>query len=1293
MEPLWHLFVDTGGTFTDALAFSPEGERLEAKVLSTGALRGFVRKQAGERAFEVSFGFALETDVLRRGIFRALDGGWEPVRVKRFVPGRSLLELDDAKGPGKGTEPLPRPGAAFEVKTDEEAPILAARILTRTPAGKPLPPVFMRLGTTLATNALLTRTGAPVALFITRGFEDLLEIGTQQRPDLFALDIEKPAPIHAETVGVSERLAADGSVIKRFDSDALRDRARALLKAGITEAAVALLHSDKNPSHERELASFLRRAGFSHVSCSSDLARSIRILPRAETAVVNAHLAPVVERYLQKITDSLAGGRLLVMTSAGGLAGRGAAKPKDLLLSGPAGGVVGAAGAGRAAGRERVIGFDMGGTSTDVARFDGDFDYVFEHSVGSAHLFAPALFIETVAAGGGSICSSDGTGLAVGPGSAGADPGPACYGEGGPLTLTDVNLLLGRLDPARFEIPVDAKPGQRALERIIEKLDKSAHGRTPYVPEEVLEGFLAVANERMADAIRRISIRRGYDPAEYALVAFGGAGAQHACAVASRLGVETVVVPPGAGILSARGLSSAVLERFAEKQVLALLDDVKERVRADLNELDREALEALADEGISREHGMIRRRIAEMRFVGQESALQVEVDPGSDLETAFTEKYEAVYGHSPNRRRVELVSLKAVASSRPPGQEAQRGHVPIDPVPSDRKPERPDTQKAWFQGRWREVDAYSRDKLLPGVQIKGPALVFEKHSATVVEPGWVLENDGAGSMVMQPLREDEKTAAAGEGCSSAHRPEAVQVELFSHRFESIAREMGEALRRTAVSTNVKERLDFSCALLDSAGKLVVNAPHIPVHLGSMGLCVRAVEKAMHLGEGDAAVTNHPAFGGSHLPDLTVIAPVHGKDAQGKDAPPLLGYVAARAHHAEIGGTRPGSMPPAASRLVEEGVVIPPTLIIRNGKACFDEVRSLLESAPWPTRALADNMADIEAAAAACHQGADALRSLATEHGADVAALYMDALEKRAERRMREALAALPDGEYRARERLDDGSPIEVFIEKAGNTAVFDFSGSAGVHAGNLNATPAIVHSVVIYVLRLLVSEELPLNEGLLRPVSIKVPEGMLNPPFAVDPAKAPAVVGGNVETSQRLADVLIKALGLSAGSQGTMNNVLFGDDSFSYYETVCGGCGAGPGFDGASAVHSHMTNTRITDPEVVEHRYPVQVERFAVRRGSGGKGRHKGGDGVVREITFLKPLSLSVLSQRRNEGPFGMAGGGPGKPGAQRLVRADGRRVELSAVDSQAVDAGDRFVLKTPGGGGFGRPPEGGSAE
>ncbi len=1207
-------------------------------------------RAVGPASLEVRESWSAPAGLIDGFRFQLLGSEHEEIKVERYDSDSHLLYLSSPLDHKAAS------GGSFEVISDEEAPLLAARLLTRTPSGDPLPRCSMRLATTLGTNALLQRRGAPTALFITAGFEDLLLIGNQQRPDLFSLSIDKPEPLYSEVVAVHERLDRDGNILEPLEIDSI-------VRRGAKVAAVALLHSYRNPQHEIELKKRLLDLGFEHVSISSELAPRIKLLPRAHTAVVDAYLSPVIQEYLDRVRTSLEGGRLLVMTSAGGLLDPGSYRPKDSLLSGPAGGAVGGALAGRTAGFDKVIGFDMGGTSTDVARFDGDYEYIYEHRVGDAHLAAPSMAIESVAAGGGSICWLDGERLRVGPQSAGASPGPACYGAGGPLTLTDVNLLLGRLDAARFGIPVSTAPARERIAEMRQRLTERA------AEEALLSGLLAIANETMADAIRRVSLRRGYDPAEYALVAFGGAGGQHACGVAECLSIREVVIPPDAALLSAVGMGHAVVERFVERQILEPLESASNKVARRMKRLAEDAVDAVEAAGIPREAIQVRRRILNLRFAGQDSSLEIEWRPRISISKAFEKRYSELFGHRPGERGVELESMRVVASSLPPPPE-EPGASPVEhrATPSG-------DARAYFGGEWRTVPTYERHRLEPGARFEGPALVFERHSATVVEAAWSGRIDGRGAIVLERI---------GAAVSSAEesRPEAVRLELFTQRFFTLVKEMGERLERTAVSTNVKERLDFSCALLDPQGELVANAPHIPVHLGSLGICVRKLAERMAMRPGDCVATNHPEFGGSHLPDVTVVTPVFS----GPEDDGLLGYVASRAHHAEIGGTLPGSMPPAATNLAEEGVVIPPLRLLEAGRPCWKEVRELLKTGPYPSRKVEDNLSDLEAAVAANHAGAEALRALAAQHGTKTVLHYMARLKQLAEERIREALRAMPDGAYEARECMDDGTALQVRIVLSGDSASIDFEGSAGVHAGNLNATPAIVYSTVIYVLRLLLREPLPLNEGLLRAVSLSIPHGILSPSFEDDPRLSPAIVGGNVETSQRLVDTLLKALRLCACSQGTMNNVIFGNERYGYYETLGGGCGAGRDFHGAGAVHSHMTNTRITDPEILEHRYPVRVLRFVVRRGSGGSGLYRGGDGLVRELLFLEPGSLSLLTQHRVVAPYGMAGGDDGACGSQRVVRAGGDVITLGPIDGCEIGAGDRLIIETPGGGGYGEP-------
>jgi 5-oxoprolinase (ATP-hydrolysing) len=1298
MSRAWEVWVDTGGTFTDCIARDPAGETHRVKVLSTSALRCEVAEPRSGSAFRISAGWDAPADfpvgfecrVHGETAAEERAGGGVLGTVRSFDPGSGLLGLDPASAAGDSPIASVPAGATLELRSPEPAPLLAARLVTRTPAGRPLPEgLRLRLATTRGTNALLERRGAPLVLFVTRGFRDVLRIGDQQRPDLFSLDVRRPPPLAVRVVEVQERISADGSVLEPLSLEGLDARVEALFGEGIEAAAVSLLHAHRNPAHEERLAAFLREKGFPYVAASAETAPFIHLLRRTETTAVEGYLGPVIRRYVDRIREVLPGDRLLVMTSAGGLVRGSRVRAKDTLLSGPAGGVVGAALVGRRAGEPRVIAFDMGGTSTDVSRIDGDYEYREEHRVGAARLRAPALAIETVAAGGGSICSVDPAGgLRVGPASAGADPGPACYGAGGPLTLTDVNLLLGRIDPRRFEIPVRRGPAEDRAREALEVFCERT-GESPRL-EILLEGFLELADERMADAVRRISVRKGYDPAEYALVTFGGAGPQHACALADRLGIERVLVPAEAGVLSARGLGHAVIERFRHRQVLAGLEEVGEDLPSWFAELEARARAEVRAEGVPEEAVTIRQRVLHLRYHGQESTLEIPFGTGADLRADFEEAYRAVYGHRPERRPVEVESLRVVASAPP--------HIPEPAgIGGAREAARPEGElRGWFDGGWDDVPAFERDALPPGAAVEGPALVGDRFSVTVVQTGWRCRKDDAGTLRLErrdggeEARGEEARGAAADSRpvtdaasrSAASRPGAsrsrvVEEDLFVQRFRSLVGEMGEQLRRTALSVNIRERLDFSCALLDAAGRLVANAPHIPVHLGAMGVCVRRVAETLPLEPGDVAVTNHPGFGGSHLPDVTVVTPVFLDDV-------LLGYVASRAHHAEMGGTRPGSMPPDAGSLQDEGVVIAPRHLVRGGEARWEQMRRLLSEAPHPSRAVEENLVDLAAQVAANHRGAGLLRGLGEAAGRAGLARHMEVLRGRAEARMRQVLAGMADGTYLSEERLDDGTPLRAGIRVEGDGAVIDFSGSGGVHPGNLNATEAVVRSAVLYVLRLLAGEELPLNEGLLTPVTLRIPEGILNPTFPDDPASCPAVVGGNVETSQRLVDTLLKPFEIAACSQGTMNNLLFGDAGFSYYETIGGGAGAGPGFHGGDATQVHMTNTRITDVEVLEHRFPVRVERFAVREGSGGTGRWRGGDGIVRELRFLRPLSVSVLTQHRREAPYGIRGGAPGAVGGQRWILASGEERELGPVDACEVEAGDRIVVETPGGGGCG---------
>lgn len=1279
---VWRLFVDTGGTFTDAVGLTPGGSVRRVKVLSTSALRARVLARRSRRQWLIEAH-------LGEGAPEAL-AGLHVCRLAARRPAARVLSATRSDGTDRIGLRLDRAvrfrrGDIIELISREEAPVLAARLLTGTPPPSPWPArLALRLGTTRGTNALLEHRGSRVAFFVTAGLRDLLLIGTQQREDLFALEIRRLPPLHERVIEVPGRIDARGRVVEPLDLARVRAPALAALRAGVDHAAIALMHAWINPAHERRLGGWLRRLGFVHVSRSSDLSPTIGLLNRARTAVVNARLAPELERYLRAISDAPPRARVHVMTSAGGLVRAERFLPRDSLLSGPAGGVVAAAALSRTLGYNRLISVDMGGTSCDVARFDRDHEYTFEHRVAHATVSAPALAIESVAAGGGSVCTLRHGALSVGPRSAGAEPGPACYGRGGPLTLTDCLLLLGRLDPRAFAIPLDIRAARRRAADLTRALRRDSGGRLAV--ENVLDGCLQLALEQIAGAVRQVSTRRGFDPASHVLVVFGGAGPQIACALGRVLGIDVVVIPPDAGLFSALGLAHAPLECFAQQAVLRPLDGLADRLPRLWAELDRTALRRLAAEGV--ENGTVARRMLTVRLQGQETALTLDCskeDSPATLRRRFQLRYESVYGHRPPPRPVDVESARVIARGSEPaaavsGTWSQFEVAAGVPTPHTRR-------RAWVDGRWMQIPVFVRRDLKPGMMVAGPALIGEAHTTTVLEAGWHGRVHATGALVLTPVGTTPAVSCrtSGGGARPLRRtPRPIRDELLICRLADLAADMGEVLRRTALSVNVKERLDYSCAILDGRGRLIVSAPHIPVHLGALGVCVRATLAAgVRFDPGDAVVTNHPAFGGSHLPDLTVIVPVHDPDSGRR-----LAFAAVRAHHAEIGGMAPGSMPVAARSLAEEGVVIEPIHLVRRGRTRWSRVERRLRRAPFPSRAVADNLADLHAQLASAHRGVVGLVELVRECGWRDLTRAMRALLDRSARACQAVLRRLESrGDcFQAMERLDDGSPLGVTVTVRGGQAVFDFEGSAPVHPGNFNATPAIVRAGVMYVLRLMIAEPLPLNEGLLAPVVLRIPPGMLNPPFPRDPRHCCALAAGNVETSQRLVDTLIKALHLSACSQGTMNNVVLGNERFAHYETICGGAGAGPGFHGASAVHTHMTNTRITDAEILEHRCPLRVEQFHVRDGSGGAGRWRGGDGVVRALRALAPCTLSLITQHRVERPFGLAGGQPGAVGTQRIVRAGGRIELLPPVAAARLDAGDVLVVETPGGGGYGPP-------
>jgi 5-oxoprolinase (ATP-hydrolysing) len=1144
-----------------------------------------------------------------------------------------------------------------KVLSSDRAPIEGIRTLLRLRADEPVPACDIRMGTTLATNALLERKGARTALMITEGFGDLMRIGDQTRPDLFSLEIRKPEPPVSEVIELGARTDAHGQVLLRPEPNEVRNALVAAKQRGIESLAVVFMHAHVNGALEQEIAAMAREVGFRHISLSHEVGGEIGLLARAGTTVLDAYLTPVLADYVAVLQRELPGSSLSFMQSSGGLVDAGQFRGRDAVLSGPAGGIVACAELSRTLGLPQVIGFDMGGTSTDVSRYAGDLDRRYETRIDGLTLRAPSLRIHTVAAGGGSLCWYDGQRFRVGPQSAGALPGPLCYGhpDARDLSLTDVNLALGRILPEHFPLPLHRGRVDAALNTVTATLARDGDARSPL---EVADGFFSVAVEHMAEAIRRVSLAEGHDPREHALIVFGGAGGQHACAVARKLGIRKLIVHPLAGLLSAHGIGAADVAWHKEVDAddMTLTETLPHRLYERFDTLLRDGQEALATHKRGAALRVTRR--VDLRYTGTQSALTLPLEPEHTLAIRFEREHRQRYGYARPDHEVEITALRVevVAPSKQPT------HSSIRAAHSEALP--PTTSRLWLAGRFVEARVYTREAL-PTTPIAGPALVIDQGATLVIEPGFVASQTPGGCLLVEDL-----TQAAPEP-PSATRRDPVLLEVFASQFMSIAEQMGVTLQRTALSTNIRERMDFSCAVFDPRGELVANAPHIPVHLGAMSESVRAV-MAMHpaLEHGDVFATNDPALGGSHLPDITVITPVF--DEHGK----LAYFTASRGHHSDVGGISPGSMPPFSAWLDDEGVVLRGLRIVHRGVLDEPLVRAALSAGPHPARDIDQNLADLEAQIAANQKGAELLRALSQRFGADTTAAYMGHVLDDAQAKVEAAIQALEDGEYTFRDALDDGTTIQVRLRVNGARMTVDFTGSSAEVAGNLNAPHAVTKAAVLYVLRALVGTPIPLNNGCLRPIELIIPERSV-----LAPSPGRAVVAGNVETSQRVVDVLLGALGRLAACQGTMNNFTFGDDTFGYYETIAGGAGAGPGFHGASGVHTHMTNTRITDPEVLERRYPVRLWRFALRRGSGGAGRFHGGDGVVREIEALRPLACSILSERRVLQPFGLAGGGAGQVGRNCLGDA-----LLPGKASFEVRAGQRIRIETPGGGGHGTP-------
>ncbi|MFF3335836.1 hydantoinase B/oxoprolinase family protein [Streptomyces sp. NPDC002888] len=1146
--------------------------------------------------------------------------------------------------------------------------------------GSPEPVEVVRMGTTVATNALLERKGERTLLVITRGFRDALRIAYQNRPHIFARRIELPELLHERVVEVDERIAADGTVLRTPDLDGVVGLLQDAYDAGIRAVAVVCLHSHLHPAHEEAVGELAARIGFPQISLSSEVSPLMKLIPRGDTAVVDAYLSPVLRRYVQHVADELEGVRLMFMQSNGGLAEAGQFRGKDAILSGPAGGIVGMARMSQLAGFDRVIGFDMGGTSTDVSHFAGEYERVFTTQIAGVRLRAPMLDIHTVAAGGGSVLHFDGSRYRVGPDSAGADPGPACYRGGGPLTVTDANVMLGRIQPTHFpEVfgPDGDQPLDDALVRdrftalAHEIRDRTGDDRTP---EQVAEGYLQIAVANIANAVKRISVQKGHDVTRYALTTFGGAGGQHACMVADSLGIHTVLVPPMAGVLSAFGIGLADTTAMREQSVEAPLEPTAmPGVRKTADDLETAARAELLAEDVPEDSVHVTRR-AQLRYDGTDTTLTVELTEPDTMRHAFEDRHRATYSFTLDRPIVvEALSVEATGITQPPDLSAL--------APYEGHPAAPAIVRLHTGGAWHDVPLHRREGLPPGETVTGPAIITEASATTVVDDGWTAAATDDGHLVME-------RAAITQSSGLDTEADPVLLEVFNNLFMSIAEQMGARLESTAQSVNIKERLDFSCALFDPDGNLVANAPHIPVHLGSMGTSVKEVIRRRGAGmrPGDTYAVNDPYHGGTHLPDVTVITPVFDTEdpAPSKDTESdrILFYVASRGHHAEIGGIAPGSMPANSRTIEEEGVLFDNWLLAENGRFREEETHRLLTEAPHPSRNPKTNLADLRAQIAANQKGVDEVGRMIRDFGLDVVQAYMKHVQDNAEEAVRRVIDALDDGEYAY--ETDSGAVIRVRVrvDRENRSATVDFTGTSPQLDSNFNAPFAVVNAAVLYVFRTLIDDDIPLNDGCLRPLRIIVPPGSL---LAPDPPAA--VVAGNVETSQAITGALYAALGVQAEGSGTMNNVTFGNERHQYYETVASGSGAGDGFPGAGVVQTHMTNSRLTDPEVLEWRLPVQLDEFAVRHGSGGAGRWSGGDGAVRRIRFHEPMTVSTLSQHRRVPPYGMAGGEAGALGTNRVERPDGTVVELRGSDSADVGPGDVLVIETPGGGGYGPPP------
>jgi 5-oxoprolinase (ATP-hydrolysing) len=1201
-EKRWEFWIDRGGTFTDIVARRPDGETVVCKLLSENPDR--------------------YSDAPVAGI-------------------RQLLGIADGEA----------------IPTEAIAAI--------------------KMGTTVATNALLERKGDRTVFVVTRGFRDVLRIGYQNRPDIFAREIVLPEMLYERVVEVEERYSAGGEELQPVNEAPLVAALQDAYESGIRACAIALMHGYRYPQHERQIAAIAREIGFTQISVSHEVSPLMKLVSRGDTTVVDAYLSPILRRYIDRVATQLDPGgrienRLMFMQSNGGLTDARQFQGKDSILSGPAGGIVGAVQTSKMAGFEQIVTFDMGGTSTDVAHYNGEYEREFETEIAGVRLRTPMMSIHTVAAGGGSILIFDGSRYRVGPESAGANPGPACYRNGGPLTVTDANVMLGKIQPDFFphvfgpdgNLPLDVEVVRHKFADMAREIhEQTGDDRTP---EQVAEGFLAIAVENMANAIKKISLQRGYDLSNYTLCCFGGAGGQHACKIAETLGVDRIFIHPFAGVLSAYGMGLADVRAIAQQAIEAPLTA---EGMAQLYDVVRKLEEKAKSEIDSGDRAIAVQCKVRLKYRGTDSTLTVDFadDPAvmkGEFETAHQQRYGFVQSDKP--LVVEAIAVEAIDRMAIPEEKAIDRRSSEVPEPKARV-------RMYVGDRYCNTPVFDRADLQPGDRLFGPAIVIEETGTNIIDRGWEAYTSDRNHLILNRLKVDDPAIAQSTEINHA-QPDPVRLEIFNNLFRAIAEQMGIALQNTSSSVNIKERLDFSCALFDAEGELVANAPHIPVHLGSMSESVRALIQARgdRLKPGEVYISNNPYNGGTHLPDITTITPVF----EGHE---ILFYVASRGHHADIGGITPGSMPPSSKTVEEEGILFDNFQLVKAGKFQETELLQKLNFGAYPARNCTQNIADLQAQIAANERGVQELRKTIDQFGLETVRAYMKHVQNNAEESVRRVIQVLKDGNFCY--QMDGGGQIQVkiTIDRDRRSATIDFSGTSNQLNSNFNAPEAVCKAAVLYVFRTLVDDNIPLNAGCLKPLQVIIPEGcLLNPRY---PA---AVVAGNVETSQAIVDALYGALGVMAGSQGTMNNFTFGSDRYQYYETICGGSGAGPGYHGTDAVHTHMTNSRLTDPEVLEWRFPVLLEQFAIRPDSGGNGQYRGGNGAIRRLRFLEPMTAAILSSHRAIAPFGLQGGGDGALGKNSVERTDGTVEVLGSTDVAQMNPGDVFIIETPGGGGFG---------